>query len=167
MNLRKKTEEKSVLSLEEKYQHKKPMEYDDTCIFCEKTIEQAGGFKIISSHFIKCFISDKYLGGGNSEYPHQSVELNDGRYLVFKGKLSVWTKHNIHKATSFVKQGYDVWWCQSKSCANRVCRVCGSATQRAYGCDLIGGVHVAVHPVPAGCVNSDCQHHLLGFCSEV
>lgn len=135
--------------------------YDDTCIFCGRTIEQAGGSKIISSHFIKCHISEKYLGGGNLDGPYQSVKLDDGRYLAFKGKNSVWTKRNIDKAVSVVSQGFDVWWCQSKSCANRVCKVCGSATQRAYGCDLIGGIHVAPYPVSAGCVNARCECHLL------
>ena len=153
------------LSIEQKIRHKKLLNqewsYDDSCIFCGKSIEQTGGSKIISSHFIKMFISNKYHGGGDPDYPYQSVKLDDERYLVFKGKKSVWTKYNIDKATSFVRQGFDVWWCQSKSCANRVCKVCGSPTQRAYGCDLLDdGVHVAVLPVPAGCVNTECEKHI-------
>jgi hypothetical protein len=151
------------LTVEQKIKHKKLLEqewsYDDTCIFCGKTIHQAGGSKIISSRNIKMFMSDHFHGGGNPDLPYQSVKLDDDRFLVFKGQKTVWTKANIDKATSFVKQGFDVWWCQSKSCANRVCRICNSATQRAYGCDLVGGVHVSVHPVPAGCVDPDCEKH--------
>jgi len=153
------------LPVEQKIRHKKLLDqdwlYDDTCHFCGKIIEQAGGSKVISSRTIKMFKSDHFHGGGDAEYPYQSATLDDERYLVFKGKKSVWTKQNIDKATSFVNQGFDVWWCQSKSCANRICRICGSATQRAYGCDLIGGVHVSVYPVPAGCVNEQCEKHLL------
>ena len=155
------------LTVEQKIKHKKLLNenwmYDDSCIICGKSIEQVGGSKIISSRFLKIFISDKFSGGGDAEYPYQSAKLADGNYLVFKGKLSVWTKQKIDQATSFVNQGFDVWWCQSKSCANRTCRVCGSATQRAYGCDLLGGVHVAAHPVPAGCENTECEKHQSGW----
>ena len=133
--------------------------YDDTCHFCDKTIEQVGGKKISSSHFIKIFISDKFLGGGDFEYPYQSVKLDDNRYLTFKGKLSVWTKSAVKKAASFVQQGHEIWFCQV--CANRTCHVCSSPTQRPQGCDLLDeNVHVAILGAPSGCTNSGCEKHL-------
>jgi len=131
---------------------------NDSCLFCKNSIEQVGGSKIISSHLIKCFLSDKSLNGGDQKHPYQSVSLDDDRYLVFKGNKLIWTKNNIDKALSLVKQGLEVWWCQK--CANRTCKSCGSPTQRAYGCDLVGGTHVAALPVSVGCTNIDCEHHL-------
>lgn len=139
--------------------HEEDIDVYDKCIFCNKTIEQVGGRKIASSHFINIFRSDKYLGGGNPEYPYQSVKIDDEHYLVVKGLKSVWTTEAIEKALSTVRASFKPWFCQQ--CGNRTCSTCGNPSQYLHGVDLLNGAHCAVLPVPPGCINPECEKHMV------
>ena len=148
------------LSVEDKIRHKKLLneEWDfNLCIFCNKTIEQTGGKKIASSHFIKIFKSDKYLGGTDLKYPYKSFKISDEQYITVKGKKSVFTAEVIEKVVSIFKSGNTPWYCQF--CGNRTCSVCHSPSQYLHGVDLLDGGHCGVYPVAPGCVNTECVKH--------
>lgn len=148
------------LTVEQKIKHKKLLEQDwdfNLCIFCNKPISEIGGKKIASSHFIKIFISEKNIGGGNDEYPYQSVKISDGQYITVKGKRSIWTPEAIEKVVSIVKSGNTPWFCQI--CGNRTCSVCHSPSQYLHGVDLLDGGHCGVYPVAPGCINDSCEKH--------
>jgi hypothetical protein len=135
----------------------------ETCIFCDKTLDQIGGKRIIAQKFRGVGLMSQYQGGGNKDYPHQSVNLYADRdvYMTVWGKKDLWTASIIEKAKSQYLTGHHPWFCQI--CGKRTCSKCGAPNNMAFGSDIIyengESTHVPILPVDAGCINPDCTKY--------
>ena len=133
------------------------------CIFCGRELGDVGGRRIIAQTVRGVVLSNKYQGGGNKEYPRQSVELGDGsgRYVVVWGKKSDWTKSVIEKARNDLLNGHRPWFCQA--CAGIICSKCGSPLNRPLGTDILyddgSSGHCAFFPFNPGCSNPQCENY--------
>lgn len=135
----------------------------ESCLFCHKTIEEVGGKRIISQQLRGVILSNKDQGGGNKDYPHQSVRLmdNSDRYVVVWGEKNKWTKSLIDKAHTEFLSGHHPWFCQV--CGERKCDNCGYPLNYPMGSDIIDNngcsSHCAIHPFDPGCSNPNCVNY--------
>lgn len=134
-----------------------------TCIFCDKSLEEVGGKRLVAQKSKGVHLSNEYRGGGNPDYPFQSTKLFDdlGVYVVVWGERSLWIESTIEKAKNEFLTGYQPWFCQS--CGNRVCLKCGSPLNNPAGSDILHGDGSSSHaPMFAGgcdCINPSCEKH--------
>ena len=70
-----------------------------TCAICNKPIAEIGGWRLVAQHLRGVKLSDKFQGGGNKDYPHQSFKLNEtsNKYVVVWGEKSKWTIEAIQR----------------------------------------------------------------------
>ncbi len=135
----------------------------ERCAICEKTLEETGGMRIVAQKFRGVGLSDKYQGGGNPDYPRQSVSLEDGSgtYLLVWGEKSKWTDAAIERARRAYLAGQRPWMCQR--CAERKCSQCGSPINYPMGSDVLYdsgcSSHVAIFPFDPGCCNKNCKKY--------
>jgi len=131
------------------------------CMFCKKSIEEVGGRRIIAKHILSIGLSDRFLGGGNKNYPYVSVKISNDQYITFHGSKEKWTKEVKDYVVDEIEAHRHPWFCQN--CGNRLCTECGSPAQYIHGCDIIyeNGctTHSAILPVPPGCIIPDCKNH--------
>jgi hypothetical protein len=133
------------------------------CIFCNKTIEEIGGRRLIATGFKAVFLSEKYHGGGKPDYPFKSVKLDEssGLYVSVQGEKGLWTDELIEKARQEFLHGRHPWFCQV--CGNRKCKKCGAPLNFPAGTDVLydNGCsgHVMLVGINAGCVNPDCENY--------
>lgn len=134
-----------------------------TCIFCDKSLEEVGGKRLVAQKSKGVHLSNEYRGGGNPDYPFQSTKLFDdlGVYVVVWGERSLWIESTIEKAKNEFLTGYQPWFCQS--CGNRVCLKCGSPLNHPSGSDVLhddGNItHVSMLPCDFGCINPSCEKY--------
>ncbi len=131
----------------------------DTCIVCNKRLEEVGGKRIIAQRLRGVIISDQYQEG-DQEYPRRSYTLseNPDRYLVIWGEEELWTEDVIRRAKEEYTEGRQSWFCQV--CGNRTCKACGSPIDTPMGSTILGddgsSCHIAILPGTVKCINSDC-----------
>lgn len=133
----------------------------DTCVFCDKTLEQTGGMRLASQNFRGVSLSEKYRGGGNKDRPYQSFKLsNDPEiYLMVWGEKSKWTELAIKKAKNEYLNGKRPWFCQV--CGARTCSRCGTPINYPMGSEILYdngcSSHASIIPCDPGCSNLDCD----------
>ena len=132
------------------------------CTICERPLSAIGGCRITATYTRGSLLSDKYLGGGNPDFPKRSFPLRTGpkRYLVVWG--SFWDDDAIiQRAIDTVENGKRPWFCQL--CANRICHECGQPVQFIHGSDILKDngycPHAAILPISPGCCNPNCSKH--------
>jgi hypothetical protein len=135
----------------------------DTCIFCDKKIDEIGGRRIVAQKLRGIELSSKYRGGGNPEYPDQSIRLYDNKeiYVVVWGENSKWTLSTTNKVKEEYLKGRQPWFCQV--CGKRKCIECGAPINVPMGSDVLSDngyiSHVPMHPVDPGCINPKCKKY--------
>jgi hypothetical protein len=134
-----------------------------TCILCGKTIEEVGGRRMIAQKFIGVTLSDKYSGGGNPDYTHQSVKLYDdgNTYVTMWGGKDLWTADRIDSAHKEYLTGHSPWFCQI--CGRRACSKCGAPVNMPVASDVLYSNgetdHVPIIPADLGCINPKCPKY--------
>ena len=143
----------------------------DNCLLCDKPLNEIGGRMIISQRLRGISLSSKYLGGGNKDYPYQSIKLYDegNLYVTVWGDKSIWTVDIINKAKSEFLNKKHPWFCQV--CGQRVCNKCGQSINYPAGSDIISEdgsfSHCAMLPINLGCINVSCENYRLISYAEV
>jgi hypothetical protein len=135
----------------------------EACIICNRTINDVGGYRIVGQKLRGVALSHKYMGGGNKDYPYQSVKLEDGSglYVVVWGEQSKWTQPTVEKAWKEFLAGRRPWFCQV--CGERTCSDCGSPINYPMGSDILHDKgctsHAAIFPIDTGCMNAGCGNY--------
>ena len=130
------------------------------CAICEMPLSSIGGRRIAATYIRGSFFSDKYLGGGNPDFPKRSFPLKTGpkKFLVIWGN---WGDDAIQRALDAVENGKRPWFCQK--CEGRLCHECGNPVQFIHGADILKDngdcPHAAIIPIPPGCCNQNCIKH--------
>lgn len=133
-----------------------------TCVFCDKSIDEVGGKRLVAQKSKGISLSNEYKGGGNPDYPHQSVKLSDNLdvYVVVWGEKGLWTQSAIEKAKNEFLAGHHPWFCQI--CGNRTCEQCGSPVNNPYGSDHLAdngsSSHASIYS-DGGCTNPICEKY--------
>ena len=133
----------------------------ETCVICEKSLEEIGGKRIIAQKPRGIIISNEYQDSNKGRYPRHSYELSDNsdKYLVVWGEKELWTDDVIERAKEEYVKGQQSWFCQV--CGNRTCEDCGTPLSIPMGSDILddsgNSSHVAVLPVKQACVNPKCK----------
>ncbi len=132
-----------------------------TCVLCDKTVEEVGGYRLVSQKLRGVSLSDKPIRRG--KYSHQAVKLYDDLnvYMLVWGEPEKWTDSAIEKAKDEYKTGHKPWFCQV--CGERKCSTCGAPINRPMGSDVLYASgccsHLAIHPIDPGCVNKECSRY--------
>ena len=136
----------------------------ESCVFCNKTLDEVGGRRIVAQQLRGVSLSEKKMGGGNKDYPHRSLQLFDDCddvYVVFWGEKELWTESAVEKVKKEYQTGYRPWFCQI--CGKRTCSECGAPINYPMGSDLLsaGGCssHAPIHPFDPGCINPNCEKY--------
>lgn len=136
----------------------------DCCVLCGRTLEDVGGGKrIIGQKLRGVTLTDRFQGGGNSEFPNKSVPLGDGtdRYLLVWGEPEQWTDEAIERARQEYLAGRRPWLCQL--CGERKCSQCGWPINYPMGSDILHdsgcSTHIAIFPFDPGCINKQCKKY--------
>ena len=133
------------------------------CAICGKPLETVGGQRIVGQHLRGVALSKPCQGGGNKDFPHQSVKLSDDSewYVVVWGEKDKWTESTIETARAAYLGGNRPWFCQI--CAERKCSQCGAPITVPMGSDILcdnGCVcHTSFFPFDPGCINHDCEKY--------
>ena len=135
----------------------------DTCIICNKHLEEVGGERIVAQQPRGISILDEYQEEGNSKYPRRSFILseNPNKYLVVWGEKELWTDSVIASAKAEYEKGKQSWFCQM--CGKRTCGECGSPINVPMGSDILSddghSIHVSILPIEPGCINPKCKKY--------
>jgi len=133
------------------------------CVICNKTLDEIGGRRLVTQQLRGITLSDKYLGGGNKDYPHQSFKLseNPDEYVVVWGEKSLWTKAAINRGIKDYQAGRRPWFCQK--CGLRGCSTCGEPINYPMGSGVLYdsgcSSHVPILPIDPGCINKNCSRY--------
>lgn len=134
-----------------------------TCVFCNKSLNDIGGKRIIAQQLRGVALSKKKTGGGNINFPHQSVQLfsDPNVFMDMWGEKEKWNESSIKSAKNSYLNGKRPWFCQI--CAVRQCSNCGSPINYPMGSDILSGngcsSHVGIFPFDPGCNNPDCDKY--------
>ena len=141
------------------------------CIFCQKSLEEIGGSRIVVQKSKRISFSSKHRSGGDSNFTIQSHKLQEYPepiYMIVWGEKGLWRDVLIERAKEEYLNGYQPWFCQI--CGKMICSECGDATKLPLGSDVLcvdGSIlHVAKFPVDPGCTNKDCINHQASFKSN-
>ncbi|MFK5880512.1 MAG: hypothetical protein QM478_13580 [Flavobacteriaceae bacterium] len=135
----------------------------ETCIFCNKPLDEIGGKRISAQQLRGVTLSNKYQEGGNKDFPHQSIKLFDDSkiYMVIWGEKTKWTEAAIAQAKNEYENGKRPWFCQI--CGERKCSKCGSPINYPMGSDILYddgySSHAAIIPSDPGCINPNCEKY--------
>lgn len=138
---------------------------NSSCLICQKTIQEIGGQRITSQKLRGIGLSNKYLGGGNPDYPHQSIKLYDDNsktYVVAWGEKEKFTGSVLNRVRESFQNGAHPWFCQR--CGVRTCSVCDAPINSPVGSDVISENGCQSHiPIFAntGCTNPECEKYKL------
>ena len=141
--------------------HKRPPA--KTCIFCDKSLEEVGGKRLVAQKLRGVSLSNQYKGGGNPDFPYQSVKLFDDLevYITVWGEKSLLTQSAIDKAKNEFLTGYQPWFCQI--CGNTTCVKCGSPLNNPAGSDILhsdgSSSHAPIFAGGCGCINPRCEKY--------
>jgi len=133
------------------------------CIFCNKPLSEIGGKRLVAQQLRGVTLDNKYRGGGNKDFPYQSIRLFDDLeiYMVFWGERAKWTQAAIAQARKEYQNGNSPWFCQS--CGARKCSQCGSPINYPMGSDILYAngcsSHAGIFPFDPGCINPDCEKY--------
>lgn len=139
---------------------KKPKLPAASCIFCRKSIEEAGGRRLVAAT-IGYRVSNWKISGGSRDHPFRSIKFPDSEstYLVVWGQK--WTPETIRQALATLQDGKRPWFCQK--CGNRKCAVCGRPLNHPSAADVLyddGTVsHCMIIPADLGCINPKCKKY--------
>lgn len=135
----------------------------DRCVLCGKTLEETGGRRLVANKLRGICLSNKFKGGGDADYPYQSVKLDDSEvvYLLVWGEKEKWTLEAIARAKSEYLNGRRPWFCQV--CGERTCSECGAPINLPMGSDVLSdngcSSHVTIFPFDPGCINPECKKY--------
>lgn len=129
------------------------------CVICEKSLEEIGGRRIVAQQVRGVFLSEKYLGGGDPDYPYQSFRMpGSSLYLLVWGSRSMWSEDAVQRAINVFQRNKRPWFCQD--CGNRICPECSFPVQYPVGSDVLYddgcSTHIGMLPICPGCINPNC-----------
>ena len=133
------------------------------CVFCERTIEEIGGLRLVAQKTRGMKLSDRYIGGGNKEFPYKSVKLSSKpeTYMVFWGESEKWSAKAVKSAKEAYENDLHPWFCQI--CGERKCNICGAPINYPMASDAINDdgciSHLAIFPFDPGCTNPKCSDY--------
>ncbi len=137
---------------------------DISCLICSSTIAEIGGNRIISQKLRGVALSNKYLGGGNPDYPFTSVRLYDNNpnsYVTAWGEPDKFSGNALNRARQSFLNNLHPWFCQK--CGVRTCSTCDFPLNQPVGSDVISDngciSHVPILGVNAGCINPECKKY--------
>lgn len=135
----------------------------DTCVLCGKSLQDIGGYRIVTQKLRGIGLSETRQGGGNKDFPKQSFKLYDDRdvYVVVWGEPAKWTEAAKKRTRDQYRAGYRPWMCSV--CAERKCRNCGAPINYPMGSDVLYdngcSSHVPIFPFDPGCTNPACSRY--------
>ena len=132
------------------------------CIFCQKTIDDIGGRRLVATTKGHGYgVYDRQIGGGSKDRPFKSMKFPDAesKYLVVWGDR--WTSESMRQALKTLLSGKQPWFCQK--CGNRQCSVCGEPINYPVASDVIyddGHIHhCPIIAADLGCINPNCRKY--------
>ncbi len=134
----------------------------DTCIVCEKSLDEVGGERIIVQIPRGIVISDTEYVNSKEGCPRQSYKLsvNQDKYLVVWGE-ELQTDDVIERAKRKYAKGKQPWFCQV--CGKRTCQECGTLIKFPIGSSLLGDKgnswRVPNLPIDPTCMNPRCKNY--------
>lgn len=135
----------------------------ETCVFCNKTLKEVGGKRLVAQRLRGVTLTNEKLGGGNKDFPRKCFELFS-EPLVFMdcwGETKKWTDAAVLSAKNAYLNGKRPWFCQV--CGERKCSECGSPINYPMGSDILYGdgrsSHAPIHPFDPGCNNLSCKKY--------
>lgn len=135
----------------------------DSCVLCQKTLDEIGGRRLTATGANLVHLSDKYRGGGDKRFPYQSVKLTDDgdTYVVVQG--TAWTAEAIDRAKETFLKGLHPWFCQV--CGHRQCSKCGFPLNYPVAADVLyddgENPHYMIIPADLGCINPRCEKYKI------
>lgn len=135
----------------------------EACIFCNKTLKEVGGKRLIAQKLRGITLTNKKHGGGNKDFPHQCFELFSEPliYMDCWGEKKQWSDSAISSAKKAYLRGRRPWFCQI--CGERKCSECGSPINYPMGSDILYGngcsSQAPIHPINSGCTNPNCNNY--------
>ena len=78
-----------------------------TCVFCDKSIKEVGGKRLVAQNFRGVMLSKTKVGGGNKDCPHKCIALFSEPlvYMDFWGTPQEWPHTAIASASNSYLHG--------------------------------------------------------------
>ncbi len=137
----------------------------ERCIFCNKKIEEIGGYRIVAQKSKGISLiqgTDCKVRKDHSK----KIRLGDKTdcYAVVWGK-DVWDESALRAVEKEFMNGHHPWFCQT--CGDRKCAKCGFPLNYPMVSDVIHSdgriAHCAIFPFNPGCCNPECECTALGI----
>ena len=130
-----------------------------TCLLCQRSLEEAGGVRLIVCTQSRGVLIGKSPNNGNFK-KRQVFRLASG-YVLVLGDSDPWrwSQGEAERAHQEAEAGYHPWFCQV--CGSRACSTCGAPLRSPVGCTAMdaegqSGPHSPMLGARIPCINTDC-----------
>ena len=141
-----------------------PRPPSDSCLFCERSLQQAGGRRIAGQ--CNCGVSlqsrsrAEELAGSRENGRFVSLFDKAGVAVVLWGSAQQANADNLEKARNIYLAGHRAWICQS--CIGRTCVKCSAPIRWPGGADVVSAGRLMHLPAMSGidaCTNRRCENY--------
>ena len=135
----------------------------DACVFCNKTLSEIGGKRLIAQQIRGVTLTHKTHQSGDKDVVHLYTELFSDplTYMACWGEQGLWTAAALASAKAAYLDGKRPWFCQI--CGGRKCKECGSPVNYPMATDVLyddgNSAHVGIFPFNPGCSNRACSEY--------
>ncbi|MBE9549440.1 MAG: hypothetical protein IMF09_08565 [Proteobacteria bacterium] len=98
---------------------------DNSCLICDRTIEEVGGQKLIATRLRGTRLTTEFAHGKHKNFCKQVQLFDDSQLAIdFWGEKNFMTEAVIQKALKSYRYWSQPWFCQV--CGSRQCSDCGA-----------------------------------------